>query len=635
MQKKLLAIVIASTINSVWATSPAEDNNVLDDVIVSATRSEINTAEAPASVTVINHQDIEKKGAENIVDIIRGTTGVTLQGIGTGGRKGISLRGMSSKHTLILIDGKRIPSSNDNFGPNTDYQYDWIPVGNIERVEIVRGPMSVLYGADALGGVINIITRKPSKKLHGNIKLTGYMANGDHAHDGDGHAVNFNLSGSVNQQLQFSVGGLQSRRESVESKLKQGQSAIEGRDKQQLALGFDWQPNAKNNIKLEYTIGQEDRWYDTQTRRKKGYQSQYDINRKQASLGWKGKLGEMDASLRVYKNSIDIVNKATNGVRATPKQKLDDTTFDGSLSFPLGQKQLITTGFEHRKETLSHKRLKGGKGNITFKSLYLQDEIDLSDNLLVTLGARLDDHETFGKETSPRASIVWNATEHLILKSSYGHGFRAPNIKQSSADYVFSLGTINIKGNPNLKPETNDAFEVGANYHAKNYSVDVSIFDNKVKNLIDLTGPINNRTYKNVREARLKGIELASNIALRKGLKLSSSYQYLNAKDADGQRLKHRPQHTLSSGLTWNKNSWQIYLGAEHVSGQIIEHNRVSTDVAGYTLWNARVSKSLNKHMDLALGIDNVTNVRLEDKSSAFLHEEYPRTVRLELKGQF
>ena len=646
MQKKILVTIISSVLSSsTWALTPVpppenlnENNNVLDDVIVTATRSEITTAEAPGSVTVITRKNIEKKGGENIVDLIHGTAGINLRGIGTGGRKAITLRGMESKHTLVLVDGKRIPSSNDSLGPNTDYQYDWVATDNIERIEVVRGPMSVLYGADALGGVINIITRKTDKKTHASFKLKGINASGDAG--GNGHNAEFNLSDSLAPNIQASINAQESRRGSLESKLKTGQSALEGKKKQQISLGLDWQPADNHNIKFEVTQGQEDRWYDTaKVNRRTGtttlYQSQYDIDREQVSLGWKGSIGKFDSALRAYQTSIDVSNKATNGIRATSPQNLKDTTLEGNIRFPIGQKQFITTGFEHRTEKLKNSRLKSGEDDVTLKSIYLQDEIDLRDDLLLTLGARLDDHKVFGDEISPRASIVWNATEKLTLKGSYGHGFKAPTIKQSSADYIFSLGIIKVTGNPNLKPETSNALEIGANYSTDKFSIDTAIFDNKVKNLIELTGPITDRTYKNVSEAHLKGAEVSTKVTLRKGLSLNTSYQYLDTKDGDGNRLKHRPRHTIGSGITWDKNSWQFSLGAEYLSGQIIEHNNVSTDVPGYALWNAGARKRINKHLDLAFRIDNLTNVRLEDKSPAFLHEEYPRTLSLELKGSF
>ena len=625
MTKKILTILIVSAMNAAWADNP----DALDDIIITATRSEINTAEAPSSVTVITRKQIAQKAATNIADILRGTTGVTLQGIGTGGRKAISLRGMESKHTLILINGKRVPSSNDAIGPNTDYQYDWIPIDNIERVEVVRGPMSVLYGADALGGVINIITRKPSKKSEGSLTLSGLVSGSN------GHNMEFSLSGSMKPNVQLGITAQENRRESLPSILKIGQSAIEGHKNQQLSANLDWQPAEKHNINIEVNKGQEDRWYNTQTRRRVLYQSQYRVTREQASLGWKGPLGPTTSSLRAYQSTIDITNKAIGGGRATAPQNLKETTFEGNSRFSKGEKHFFTVGFQHRKETLKNARLVGGQDDATLKSLYLQDEIDLNDNLVLTLGARLDKHNVFGSEVSPRASIVWNANDHLTLKGSYGHGFHAPTIKQSSGSYIFTLGRIKVTGNPSLKPETNNALELGANYSKNNYSIDFALFDNNVKNLIALTGPITDRTYKNVSQAHLKGAEISHRFKLKEGLKLNTSYQYLDAKDGDGNRLKHRPRHTLSSGLTWDKNKWKWNINAEYVSGQIIEHNNVSTDVPGYTIWNAGMQKTISKHINVSIKLDNVTDVRLEEKSSAFLHEEQPRTLTLGIHGRF
>lgn len=635
MQKKLLVILISTAMANASAETQSNTSDTLDDVIITATRSQINTSEAPGSVTVVSRKEIKEKGAESILDIIRGTTGVSLQGVGTSGRKTISLRGMESRHTLILVDGKRIPSSNDVIGPNTDYQYDWISTENIERVEVVRGPMSVLYGADALGGVVNIITRKPTGKLQGSLKATAHLVDGDLKKDGDGHDLEFNLSGKASDTLQFSIGAQQARRASVESILKPEESAIEGRKKQQISLGLDWQPKKGHTIEFDYTQGQEDRWYDTRTRKKQLYQSQYKLDRDQLSLGWKGSLGEVDASLRVYQSTIDVSNKATNGVRATSPQKLSENTLEGNIRFPVGEKQLITTGFEQRKEKLKNKRLQTGEDDVTLKSLYLQDEIDLTENLLFTLGARLDDHEVFGNEVSPRASIVWNASDNWILKASYGHGFRAPTIKQSSSDYVFIFGPNKISGNSDLKPETNDTIELGANYSTDKYSIDLAIFDNKVKDLIELTGPVSDRVYQNISEARLKGLEVSNKMNLSEQLTLKTSYQYLDAKDGDGNRLKHRPRHVISGGLNWDNNDWQFNLNTEYLSGQIIEHNRVTSSVPGYALWNVGARKRINKNLELAAGIDNVTDVRLEDKSAAFRHEEYPRTLKLELRSSF
>ena len=637
MRKTLLATLIASACLTAWADTP----DTLSDITVTATRAETKVKQAPSSVTVITRQEIAQQGSENLLDAIRGTPGVSLQGIGSGGRKSISLRGMESKHTLLLVDGKRLPASNDVIGPNTDYQYDTLPVEQIERIEVVRGPMSVLYGSDALGGVINVITRAPSQARSGDVKLTSRSASGDGG--GDGHDLEFNLSGGVRPNLQLSIGGQQSRRSAVSSQLDPRQSAIEGKEKQQLALSADWQPAAGQHVTLEHNAGQENRWYNTVTRTNTPYQSSYDIDRQQTSLGWKGALGKTVSSLRAYQNDIEIVNHATAPGVATDPQKLQDTVVEGNTRFAIGDKHFITTGLEHRTERLENPKLSGGKADISLRSAFVQDEIEITPRTHLTLGVRQDEHDIFGGETSPRVSIVHDVNDDLTLKASYGHGFRAPTLKQVSPGYAFQTGKIIIKSNPELQPETNDALELGANYTHGKLNLSTAVFDNKVKNLIDtrldktLAGGVQEWVYANTDEANLRGVEVSADVSVRDGLALNANYQYLDAKDGDQQRLDRRPRHTLSAGVEWEKKGWKTNLRAEHLADQAIASptTGIMTDAPNYTLWNVGTRKAVTKHVEVGVGIENLTDVRLEEKSTAFRHEEYPRTLRLELKGSF
>jgi outer membrane receptor for ferrienterochelin and colicins len=635
MHRRLLTILIAA----ICSSARAEEPDTLGEITVTATRSEIMAKEAPGSITIITRKDLAKKGSGNVREALRGTPGVSLRGEGTGGRKTISLRGMESKHTLILVNGERLPASNDAFGPNTDYQYDWIPVDQIERIEVVRGSMSVLYGSDALGGVVNIITRKPGKEWQGDATLTGRTA-GSHA-GGDGQDVEANISGAVNDKVQLRMGGQQSRRSAV-AKNDPRLTAIEGRDKQQLSVEMDWQPAEGQNIKLEHLAGQEKRWYDVKNSAppKQYYQSRYDLDRQHTSLGWEGQFGKAKASLRAYQNTLDVTNSTTNGAKPTDPQNLEDKVLEGNVAFAAGQKQWVTLGAEKRSEALTHPKLPGGGDKVTLNALYAQDEVELSGRTHLTLGVRQDKHETFGSETSPRASIVWDATDKLTLRGSYGHGFHAPTIKQVSPNYVFNLGTYTVTSNPDLKPETNDSLDVGANYTHGKLNVDAALFDNKVKNLIDVASTgVNTYQYRNIAEARLRGAEVSTRVDVGKGVGLTANYQYLDAKDNTGQRLDKRPRHTLATGVSWKHKGWQADLNAEYLSNQLLNISTTPTanmvTLPGYTVWNVGVRKPLNKHLEIAAGIENLTDVRLEDKSPNFKHEEYPRTLRLELKGKF
>lgn len=638
MKQKLLISLMAAAAMNVWAEA-SDAPGVITITITGGTG--VETRKAPGSVTVVNHKTIIQKGSANVLEAIRDTTGVNLQGIGSGGRKAISLRGMESKHTLILVDGKRIPASNDAIGPNTDYQYDWVPIEQIEKIEVVRGPMSVLYGADALGGVINIITQRPDKAMSGTVKVTGRLAEGDNG--GDGHAMDFNLGGSARDNLQLGLSGQQSRRAAVESQLNPGTSAIEGKSQQQLSFRADWQPAPGHNLNLEHTKGEEERWYDTAARSGALYQSQYDIERSQSSLSWKGPVGETEASLRAYRSDVDVTNQATSGGTPTSPQALQENVADGNLVFGVGDNHSVTTGFEFRTTELEHPLLPNGSGEAKTRAAYLQDVFQLSEQTSATFGVRWDKHDSFGSEISPRAALTWQASDDLTLRASYGHGFRAPTIKQVAPGYSFPAGIFIINSNPDLKPETNDAWELGLNYSRENMSLDASLFDNKVKNLIDtrfnqiLEGGTQEWTYDNIDSARLRGFEIATRLNLQSNLKLTNSYQYLDAKDDDGQRLEHRPRHTLSAGLEWEKNGWLSSLRAEYLADQrvIPPGSRTMVDLPDTTLWNVGVSKTLSKNLEFRAGIENLTDVRLEEKSADFRHEEYPRSLRLEFKGSF
>ncbi|HCL86346.1 MAG TPA: TonB-dependent receptor, partial [Comamonadaceae bacterium] len=162
----------------------AETGAALPAVTVTATLTEQDARTAPASVTVITAEELAKRNASDLLDAVRGAPGVTLSARQVGGRKTLALRGLEGKHTLTLIDGQRISASDDVIG-HSDYQYGWLPISAIERVEIIRGPMSALYGSEALGGVMNIITKKPRDHWIGSVGASGaFPVGSDGAREG-------------------------------------------------------------------------------------------------------------------------------------------------------------------------------------------------------------------------------------------------------------------------------------------------------------------------------------------------------------------------------------------------------------------------------------------------------------------
>ncbi|HPQ97717.1 MAG TPA: TonB-dependent receptor, partial [Thiolinea sp.] len=399
------------------------------------------------------------------------------------------------------------------------------------------------------------------------------------------------------------------------------------------------------HLKLEHTDVQEQRWHDSVTRTGTDYQSRYTINRTQTSLGWEGRAGGIEARARAYQGQVAIRNRATNGVTPTPPQTLNEQVLEaGAVFTPDSQaRHRINTGLEYRRETLEHPNLNSKEDSTDTRAAFVQDTLRLGEHTRVTAGVRLDDHAVFGAETSPRIAVSHDLNAQLTLKASYGHGFRSPNIKQVSPGYSFQSGPYLIRSNPDLQPESNDTLELGLHFGTDLLTLDAALFRNTVDNLIDtrfnqlLDNGLQDWTYANIHSATLQGLETAARIKLAPGMRLKGNYQYLDARNGEGIRLEQRPRHTLSTELEWNFGGWDSSLRAEHVADQLIipPGSATLTALPDYTLWHAAASRSLGKGLNLRVGINNLTDVRLENKSPDFRHEEYPRTVRVELSGRF
>uniref|UniRef100_UPI0013C33B35 TonB-dependent receptor plug domain-containing protein n=1 Tax=Azohydromonas sediminis TaxID=2259674 RepID=UPI0013C33B35 len=186
--KRCLVAAVGAACATALGTSAAAESATNaaapETVVVTATRYPVNWVDAPAAISVIPRSEIEVRGADNVLGAIRGVPGLSLQGRTIGGRKVLSIRGMDSKQTLFLVDGKRVGASDGVMG-HSDYQYDWIPMNDVERIEVVRGPLSALYGSEAMGGVVNVITRRASaERWSGSAAVEGLRPDGDRGGDG-------------------------------------------------------------------------------------------------------------------------------------------------------------------------------------------------------------------------------------------------------------------------------------------------------------------------------------------------------------------------------------------------------------------------------------------------------------------
>ncbi|WP_245874698.1 TonB-dependent receptor plug domain-containing protein [Pseudomonas fluvialis] len=613
----------------------------LNPLVVTASRSEHSLADAPASVSVITAEQIKARGAGNLLEALRGVPGLSLNGRQVGGRKTLSIRGAEDRHTLVLIDGRRISSTDDTIG-HSDYQYGWVAMEQIERIEVVRGPMSALYGSEAVGGVINIITRKGGQQWHGGASVRGELGEGP---AGDGHQMSASASGPLGEWFDLALGVEDRRRAPTPRPENKATSDIEGQDRQSGNLRLGFTPGEGQRLQLDMLRSEETRRRHEQNTRlpaRPYYLDTYDLQRRQDALTWQADWSLLRSELRYSEAEFEVNNKRSNNIAPTRPQRLEDRVWDGNLAFALGDSHSLTLGAERREEFLENAGLTGGSDSALHKALYVQDEIALADDWALTLGTRLDHHAIFGSESSPRAYLVWRASPELTIKGGYGEAFRAPTLKQISPNYVGAEGPHTFLGNADIQPETSRSWEIGADWRDEQSAYTATLFRSEIKdliyyNLLRRVGPRSIYQYDNISEARIDGLEVALRRALGGGFSLASSMTWLDARDRDSDdKLTGRPEFSATPSLAWQQGAWGAELEWQYIGQQTLQNAAGQLKRApAYSLVNLSGSYRVDEHLTLRAGLNNAGDLRLEDKSELFGYVEDGRTLWLGLEASF
>jgi outer membrane receptor for ferrienterochelin and colicins len=631
MLRKTLVCSAAALLSAMPAA--AEMAQDLEEIIVTATTREQQVRTAPASISVVTKAELETRFVDDLSDALSTMEGVNVTGIGMT-RKGVSLRGMPVEHTLYLLDGRRVSASGAVVA-HSDYELSWLPTSAIERIEVVRGPMSSLYGSDALGGVINVITRVPSDELTGEVSADATrLESGD---DGASYKLSGYLGGPIiKDKLSFVLAGQYFDRSDLPLEEDEQLSEVEGRES---AGGFGsliWTPSEGQRLSVSFSRNDDDRWRDTQSG-PTYYQYRDDVEREQLSLAYSGIWSWGQLVFNAYQSEMERINTRTNGQTPTRPQGVKDRVADGRVSIPLGSHHL-TAGGQLREEKLYDSiAASSGESAAAQNAFFLQDEFSLTDSLALTGGVRFDHHEFFGWESSPRAYAVWSINDKLVLKGGYGQGFRAPTLSQLSPDYrvLAAGGRFWVLGNPDLNPETSESFEASLSYNEENWSLIGTVYRNTLDNLVEALCVSDCgmrgreiRLYQNISSSRIRGVELAASATVAERLTLDANYSYTEAENREtGEPLGNRPKHraNLSAG-------WQI--GADGLLRARAELYGKQDDGAGettpsYALLHADFVVEINPGIRLRGGVENLLDERLAEKSELFTFAEPGRQYRL------
>ncbi|MEY4548840.1 MAG: hypothetical protein RL685_5035 [Pseudomonadota bacterium] len=527
----------------------ADDVHQVDAVVVTGSRTERPLGEAPVATEVISREEIAESGARDLADLLEDRPGLYLPRSSTG--TGPQLQGLPADYTLILVDGVRVPGRINGVIDLSRFASE-----NIERVEIVRGAGSALYGSDAIAGVINIITRKAKRPVElsgtGNLGPYGRMdvtagvgtqqpgwsarvTGGRHASDG----FDLNPTDLATTQSAFQQYDVAQRSELVAS------------PSFKLGTTTEYVRRARQGIDVSAGGAVFDRDNLTQT--------------VQAGLTPELRFGENKLSLRssygAFRDEFQLDQRGSDALDDGQDTREQLVQLGAQLDMLLGS-HLVTTGAEGSFESLDTERLNGRTGERTRLGLYAQDEWTLLEAPLLVLlpGARLDVDSQFGVAPTPRTALRFDPTSEVTLRASYGWGFKAPDFRELYLLFENPSAGYLVEGNPELDPERSQ--NIGASVEVRPHrSVWLSLqgFYNFLDDRIDTVltpateiGPQRFR-YRNVNSAISRGISASVSVSPLAGLKLDFGYDLTDARTTgDGsRRLSGLPAQRATAGLRY------------------------------------------------------------------------------------
>ncbi len=628
MQKRSLEKIVLTTLLSsavLWGGTAfaAEETDAdvsLADMVVTATRTQMTVKEAPSAVEVIDSKRLEQTQAKTLRDALKGALGVNVFN-DFQGRSNVSIRGSESRHVLIMVDGKRLGGELSYNSANA-WDVDRIRMEDVEKVEIIRGPAGALYGSDAMGGVINVITKTPTE----NIATINYEYDWYENGKGAGYKGNLYLQGIEDKYSYKVSAGLNKNRPYMDPSGNGDETNFYGKE-QPLSLNIGYTFDNGNKLSADFSRVKENT-QNTAT----SISDMHDVGmpgiikdfktivnenkRTDYALTYTGNDEKHDWMFRAYKSVYDkdYLNFGSKGTYMdfnpgnpmgglVPYSKHDTvkrtlSVIEGKDTLTLSEKNKLTAGFEYRQDKSEGTRLKKkgtplvgnnaynayDEATLNYWAAYVQDEIRPSEKWLVIPSVRYDHSDKFGSEITSRLGVTYNASEDVRIKAVIGQGYKTPTVNELY--HFWEMYASNpggpgqfFEGNPDLKPEKSLSYELAIEKDwGDRTTVHLGAFRNEVKDLINsywtgrmtddapgtYVGISNDRvmTYKNIPEATLQGVELYGSHRLGKDIYLNAGYTFLDAKDKTaGTRLTDRAKHQVTFGISYqpeNIYAWDM-----------------------------------------------------------------------------
>jgi vitamin B12 transporter len=595
----------------------------IEEVVISATKTPLPVSQVTSAVEVITGEELERKKIKSVIDALRLAQGVAaFSNGGPGTTASVRMRGAQSNHTLVILDGTIMNSPTDG-----SFNFANLTADNIERIEILRGAQSMLWGADAIGGVINIIT----KKGEGTPTASAYMEYGSFATLREGGQASgtkgpFDFSGSLNRWDTSSFSAVNYRRGATE------------RD------GFhNWQASGKLGValpkdgRLEFSL----RWWNSFVNLDNAFgRTAFDVfgsHQRTNNLTLSGMYDQPITSWWSQKLTLAQTDEHTLFDAGTFQQNLNTGAitpvfpFPGDLriinrrlewqhNFQVAKPLLVTAGYQLRQERGRNPDVADDTKSISSNAGFVQAQVNVLDRFLATAGIRQDSYNAFGDATTYRVTGGYLHKETgTKLRASYGTGFRAPTINQLFFPFF---------GNPNLQPEKSQGWDVGVDQKVfgERLTLSAGYFWNRFRNLIQSAPsaacpptpfvPPGEVPFcaLNVGTARSQGIEAGFVLALLKNLDLKGQYTYTDTRDLSTNHwLPRWPLHQATIGVSYEPvKTVHVNMDYRYVGARF--NDRGNTQKQGsFGVVNLSGTYDALKHLQIFGRVDNLFNQQYEE----------------------
>lgn len=594
---RLLGCVILFVVAGVKFIYAAEDSlydTDLGKIVVTSSKLEQAYRQSSQNIGIISNKEISATGANEVSEVLNSLPSVDVISYGSpGAARMVHSRGASSEQVLTLVDGRPLNTPRDGLA-----DFNQIPLSDIERIEVLRGPASNIYGANAVGGVVNIITKNGTKKMQTDI----VSEFGSFRTKIDSLAHGYKI-GNFDYFLTYDYLDSCGHRNNSEHRSNNATTK------------FGYSLNDDNKVWLAAGF------YNAETRdpgpiTNEDLQAHQNNLNKYFDLTYSGKLIEgQSLYLKIFRTADRLEYIRT--FDPLDKDAHQTNVYGADAQFSQKFFDIFRTAIGANFQEQSLNSSNSGKNSCIVKGLYAESEIDIFKQGALKFGARWDDYSTFGDRISPSASMYFWLFDTIKFHSLVARSFRAPTFNDlfwPREDYGIWGG---VEGNPNVRPETATSYEAGfSTYVFKKFKTDVTLYKTKFRNLIEWAM---DRNFwwrpSNVSSATTQGVETEIEYDIQEHLKAKFNYTYLESRNSSiNKKLAYRPANLYKLGLIYTPfEKWEIGLNALNKGARYADTDN-SLILRNYTVVNFNTSYKITKYAQLLFEVKNIFDRTYQDE---------------------